>query len=108
MAMVNVNTGNELRDFFLELLAGTNLIRYYDDRDHYIDRRVLNSEDRSRPFTEEEELEGPVDPPYLGHDAQALLRSNDLRAIEDSILLVTGSGKATPIWVVSPPMSSDS
>jgi hypothetical protein len=105
MAIVNVDTGNELRDFFLELLAGTNLIDYYAQRDIYIDRRVRHP-DRDRVTLEPEDP--GVQTPFLGTDAQALLRSSALREIEDSIRLVTGSGKAVPIWVVSPPMSSDS
>ena len=103
--MTSIQTGIELRDFFLELLAGTNLIEYYEGRDVYIDRRVLHP-DRDRVTL------GPEDPgvetPYVGTDAQTLLRSSALREIEENIMLVTGSGKAVPIWVVSPPMTSTS
>jgi hypothetical protein len=103
--MADIEVGNQLRSFFLELLAGTNLIEYYEERDVFIDKRVLDVDNDRRRL-------GPGEPgvehPYLGTEAQALVRSDALREIEDSILLVTGSGKATPIWVVSPPMSSDS
>jgi hypothetical protein len=103
--MADVETGIQLRNFFLELLADTNLIDYYESRDFYIDRRVLNSGDRSQSFAPEQ---GPVEDPYLDTDAQALLRSDALREIEENIMLVTGSGKSVPIWVVSPPMTQPS
>lgn len=103
--MADIEVGIQLRGFFLELLAGTNLIEYYEERDVYVDRRVLN------PDTDRRRL-GPgergVEMPYLGTDAQALLRSEALREIEENIMLVTGSGKSVPIWVVSPPMSQPS
>ena len=102
--MADVEVGRQLREFFLELLAETNLIEYHEGRDVYIDRRVLN------PHSDRRELapdEPGVEYPILDTAAQDLLRSDALREIEESIMLVTGSGKAIPIWVVLPPRPSD-
>jgi len=99
--MADAVVGQQLRSFFLELLTDTKLNEYYQGRDAFIDRRVLNPE-TDRVILEPED-EGVV-PPYLGTEAQRLLRSRDLRDIEANIMEVTGSGSAVPIWVVSPPM----
>jgi hypothetical protein len=88
--MADEQTGRELRRFFLELLEETNLRDYHEGRDDYIRRRIRRSE---------EDEEG-----YLGDEALRLLESDDVRLIEENIMLVTGSGKALPLWVVSPPM----
>ena len=94
--MASKKTGQELRRFFIELQEGKNLSRYYADRDRYIGRRkrrkTRNKSDRSTSVG------------YLGAEAQRLLSSADLREIEDSIRLVTGSGSATPLTVVCPPI----
>jgi hypothetical protein len=87
--MADEQTGHELRRFFLELLQDTNLRDYHEGRGDYIRRRVRTSEDDEHR--------------YLGDEAVRLLESDDVAQIEESIMLVTGSGKAVPIWVVSPP-----
>ncbi len=87
--MADVETGRELRQFFLELLAETNLREYHEGRDEYIDRRIRRSDEEEQGF--------------LGEEAVRLLQSDDLRQIEESIMLVEGSGKAVPLFVVSPP-----
>jgi len=103
--MADIEVGIQLRGFFLELLAGTNLIEYHSERDEYIDRRVLNPDTDRRKLAPDEP---GVDMPYLGTEAQALVRSDALREIEESIMLVTGSGKSTPLWVISPPFAQSS
>ena len=78
----NPETGAALRRFFLELLDETNLRDFHGGRGDYVGRRsYLNGEAR--------ELLGQVEDP--------------MREIEKHILAVTGSGRARPIWVVSPP-----
>ena len=75
-------TGEELRRFFLELLDETNLRDYHAGRGDYIGRRT-----------------------YLNGQARELLQQAEdpLREIERHILAITGSGRAKPLWVVSPP-----
>jgi len=81
--------GQELRDFFLELLEAKNLQAYHEDRKEYVRRRAVAGE--------------PGDAKqYLSDEAQRLLQSPDLRAIEQHIMAITGS-KALPLWVVAPP-----
>lgn len=103
--MADIEVGHQLRGFFLELLAGTNLIEYHTERDEYIDKRVLNPDTDRRKLAPDEP---GVAQPYLGTAAQALIRSADIREIEESIMLVTGSGPSTPLWVISPPFAGTS
>ena len=81
-----LTTGEQLRRFFLELLEGTNLRDYRENRAGYIGRRY--------------EGEGA----YLGKEASDLLNSADLQAIEEHINSVTGSSGAIIVCVVFPPM----
>jgi len=75
--------GQELRQFFLDLLQEVNLREYHDDREQYIARKVKSG--------------------LIGERTSALLLKGTLAQIEENIMLVTGSHKAVPIWVVSPP-----
>ena len=72
------SVGEELRQFFLDLLQETNLRDYHARRTEYVKGR-------------------------LGGRAAELLLSDDLIEIERHILAVHGSHRAKPIWVVSPP-----
>ncbi len=81
-----LTTGEQLRKFFLELLEGTNLRDYRENRAGYIGRRYAG--------------EGG----YLGEEASTLLNSADLQAIEEHINSVTGSSGAIIICVVFPPI----
>ena len=81
--------GQELRDFFLELLEAKNLQAYHEDRKEYVRRRAVAGESGDAKQ-------------YLSDEAQRLLQSPDLRAIEQHIMAITGS-KALPLWVVAPP-----
>jgi hypothetical protein len=85
--MPSKKTGRELRRFFLELLEDKNLEKYHQDRRAYIRRRTAGKKGG-----------------YLGPTTQRLLESDDLREIEESIMLITGSN-ALPLWVVAPPYS---
>lgn len=78
----NRETGEALRRFFLELLDETNLRDYHRGRSDYIERRE-----------------------YLNDEARELLQQAEdpLREIEKHILAITGSSRAKPLWVVSPP-----
>jgi hypothetical protein len=85
--MADEQTGRELRDFFLELLQDVNLRQYYESperRTEYVVSRRDNG--------------------LIGDEAQRLLLEGTLREIEENILLVTGSSRATPLWIVCPPM----
>lgn len=74
----NETVGEELRQFFLELLQGTNLAAYHQNRTTYITDR-------------------------LGGEAAKLLLAQAVVDIERHILAVHGSHRAKPLWVVSPP-----
>ena len=78
----NRETGEALRRFFLELLEETNLRDYHGGRGDYIGRRS-----------------------YLNDEARELLQQAEdpLREIEKHIMAVTGSSRAKPVWLVSPP-----
>lgn len=71
--------GRALREFFVGLLEGKNLVRYHQDRDAYIRENVGDER------------------------AADLLRADAFVEIERHILAVTGSGRAKPLFVVSPP-----
>jgi hypothetical protein len=77
--------GEELRDFFIDLLRGQNLTLYQSTgrRDYITSKRS----------------EG-----VIGEEAEALLRTGTLEEIEARIAGVTGSGRAVPLLVVCPPM----
>lgn len=77
--------GEELREFFIDLLRGTNLQEYRSSsRSDYITSRR--------------------DQGMIGAEAEALLREGTLEEIEERLAGVTGSGRATPLLVVCPPM----
>lgn len=75
----DVETGTALREFFVGLLQGTNLAEYHRNRSRYIDEWVSNER------------------------ANELLKSETFIEIEAHILAVTGSSRAKPLFVVSPP-----
>ena len=77
--------GEELREFFIDLLRGQNLQEYQSSgRSDYISRRR--------------------DEGMIGDEAEMLLREGTLEQIEERIGAVTGSGHAVPVLVVCPPM----
>lgn len=77
--------GEELRDFFIDLLRGANLQSYQaTGRSDYIGTK------RSEGI--------------IGDEAEALLRTGTLEEIEARIAAVTGSRRAVPLLVVCPPM----
>lgn len=77
--------GQELRDFFLELLKDGNLRTYRSTgRNDYIGQKR--------------------DEGIIGEQAESLLRSGTLAEIEAHIESVTGSGNAVPLFIVCPPM----
>ena len=82
--------GEELQDFFLELLKGSNLKRYQsDDRADFVAEYIeAYPSRRGRP---------------LSDHAQRLINSRDLREIEEHIGEITGS-RAVILYVVCPPM----
>ena len=82
----NPEIGQELRRFFIELLEDTNLQEYRSRRVDYIGSRRRDNYG------------------YLSEEAASLLESPALEAIEAHISAVEGSGRATPVWVVCPPM----
>ena len=80
----DVETGKQLRQFFTDLLDGTNLRDYHEDSEAYVASQV-----KAGVIT----------------DATAnLILEGRLQDIEDNIKLVTGSGSAVPVCVVMPPM----
>jgi len=78
------HVGQELRQFFTDLLDGTNLRRYHKDPNSYV---AAQREAR-----------------VIGEDAARLILEGRLQDIEDNIELVTGSGHAVPVCIVFPPM----
>lgn len=87
MSAPNPQIGQELRDFFLDLLDNKNLRAYHDDRDTYIATRC----------------QGVIGDKGLSKEAELVLREGTLRDIEEQIMAVEGSHKAIPLFVVSPP-----
>ena len=80
----NVETGKQLRQFFTDLLDGTNLRDYHENSEAYVTSQVKAD---------------------VINDATAkLILEGRLQDIEDNIKLVTGSGGAVPVCVVVPPM----
>lgn len=79
------SVGEELRDFFIDLLRGQNLQQY-------------RSSGRSDYITAKR------DQGMIGQEAEMLLREGTLEQIEERIGAVTGSGNAVPVFVVCPPM----
>lgn len=77
--------GEQLRDFFIDLLRDQNLAAY-------------QSGGRSDYITQKRDQE------LIGEEAEALLRSGTLEEIEERIAGVTGSGRAVPLLIVCPPM----
>jgi hypothetical protein len=71
--------GEELRTFFIGLLDGANLERYHLNRNDYINKWDCSD------------------------DTKEILRGGSLGAIEGHILAITGSSRAKPLMVVSPP-----
>jgi len=82
-SMASEEIGAELRQFFLDLLQEVNLREYHDGREQYIENRVKSG--------------------LIGSRTSKLLLTGTLGEIEENIMLVTGSHKAVPLWVVSPP-----
>ena len=82
--------GEELQDFFLELLRDGNLKRYQGgERDAFVMEYIDGYARRQgRP---------------LSDDAKRLINSQDLREIEQHIGEITGS-RAVILYVVCPPM----
>ena len=77
--------GEELRDFFIDVLRGQNLMQYRSSgRSDYITTK------RSEGL--------------IGDEAERLLRTGTLEQIEERLGAVTGSGNAVPLFVVCPPM----
>jgi hypothetical protein len=81
--VADAETGQQLRDFFLGLLQGTNLQEYYKDRNAYIARRFEQKQ--------------------IGSEARRVLEEGTLAEIEENVKLVYGSGFAWPVVVVWPP-----
>ena len=87
MSAPDPKIGQELRNFFLDLLDNKNLVAYHEGRDKYISsRRYDLIGDRG-----------------LSDEAERLLREGTLREIEEQVMAVTGSHKAVPLFVISPP-----
>jgi hypothetical protein len=76
--------GQQLRQFFTDLLDGTNLRQYHREPKSYVAAQQEKG--------------------VIGEDAARLILEGSLQAIEDNIELVTGSGHAVPVCVVFPPM----
>jgi len=87
MAAPDPKIGQELRDFFLDLLDSKNLVAYHEARDKYISAR----------------LKQVIGDKGLSGEAERLLREGTLREIEEQVMAVTGSHKAVPLFVISPP-----
>jgi hypothetical protein len=80
----DVETGKQLRQFFTDLLDGTNLRDYHENTDAYVASQLKAG---------------------IITDATArLILDGRLQDIEDNIKLVTGSGSAVPVCIVMPPM----
>lgn len=82
----NRDIGEELREFFIELLKDGNLKRY-------------QSIGRAAYIAEFNERRGEP----ISHDAERLINSDDLREIESHIGQIQGS-RAVIVYVVCPPM----
>lgn len=89
--MADETTGNELRRFFVELLADENLKSYHSGRGNYIGDRVRQPDQEDDPTR------------FLGTEATRVLQEGTLAEIEENIKLVTGSTSAVPLLVVAPP-----
>jgi hypothetical protein len=89
--MADEQTGNELRQFFVELLAGENFKAYHAGRGNYIGDRVRLPDQEDDPAR------------FLGSEALRVLQEGTLAEIEENIKLVTGSTNAVPLLVVAPP-----
>jgi hypothetical protein len=89
--MADEPTGQELRRFFVELLADDNFKAYHAGRGGYIEDRVKLPDQEDDPRR------------YLGTEARRVLEEGTLAEIEDNIKLVTGSTNAVPVLVVAPP-----
>lgn len=89
--MADEPTGQELRRFFVELLADENFKNYHSERGTYIGDRAKRTEPEEDPTR------------YLGTEARRILEEGTLAEIEDNIKLVTGSTNAVPVLVVAPP-----
>ena len=82
--------GEELQDFFLQLLQSDNLRRFQSvDRESYVEQYIAAYPGRRQRD--------------LSDDAKRLIRSPDLREIEGHIAQIQ-STPARLLYVVSPPM----
>ncbi len=77
-------TGQQLRQFFTDLLDGTNLREYHANTEQYV---------------AEQQKAGVLD-----DIAARLILDGRLQDIEDNIKLLRGSGYAVPVCIVMPPM----
>ena len=82
--MADVNTGRELRQFFVELLLDGNLADYTSNRETYVQRQRVSG--------------------IVSDTTMDLILTGSLAEIEDNIKLVTGSRHAVPLLIVWPPM----
>ena len=80
----NVETGKQLRQFFTDLLDGTNLREYHENTEAYVASQLKAG--------------------VINDTTAKLILEGRLQDIEDNIKLVTGSGSAVPVCVVMPPM----
>jgi hypothetical protein len=80
----NVETGQQLRQFFTDLLDGTNLRDYHENTETYVASQQKAG--------------------VINDTTAKLILEGRLQDIEDNIKLVTGSGHAVPVCVVMPPM----
>ena len=80
----SAETGKRLRKFFTDLLDDTNLREYHESPESYVRKQQ--------------------EAKILDDTAAQLILSGSLQDIEANVELVTGSGKATPVCIVFPPM----
>jgi hypothetical protein len=80
----NEERGKQLRKFFTDLLDDTNLRMYHENPQAWV---------KSQQETG-----------VLDDDSAQLILSGSLQDIEANVELVTGSGKATTVCIVFPPM----
>jgi len=80
----SAEVGRELRQFFTDLLDGSNLREYHANTEEYV--------------------AGQVKAGVIGDVAAKLILEGRLQDVEDNIKQVTGSGSAVPVCIVFPPM----
>ncbi len=80
----SAEVGQQLRQFFTDLLDDTNLRDYHADTDKYVNAQAQSG--------------------IVGDVAAQLILDGRLQDIEDNIKLLRGSGYAVPVCIVMPPM----